>query len=209
MTRMPTVYFCAAGAWLLLAAANVRAQATEFDFKDPKGVNSVQFLLDSEVEPIMGVAAGVSGKLSYDPREPKKTTGKIIVDAKSLHTPNERMKDVLHSAEWMDVEQFPTVEFEFTEIRDVRDAKNGANELLVAGEFTCRGVKKPLVVPVRISHLPGKLKDRMRGEGDLLLLRAEFAIKRKDFGIKTDMNGVVVAEDVQVRVLITGTAAKK
>ncbi|MCG3128668.1 MAG: Protein YceI [Phycisphaerae bacterium] len=207
--RISSACVCAVATWLLHAVPHASGQATEFDFKDPKGVNSAQFLLDSEVEPIMGVAAGISGKLSYDPADPKKTSGKIVVDARTLHTPNERMNEVLHSAEWMDVEQFSTIEFEFKQIREVRDAKNGARELLVAGDFTCRGVTKQLAVPVRVSYLPGKLKSRMRGDGDLLLLRAEFSIKRKDFGIKNDMDGVVVAEDVQVRVLITGTAAKK
>ena len=53
---------------ILTIAATASAASDEFDFKDPKGVNAIYFVLDSELEPIMGMATGISGTVTFDPR---------------------------------------------------------------------------------------------------------------------------------------------
>jgi hypothetical protein len=46
---------------ILVFAAAGRAAPQTFDFKDPKGVNNVQFKLDAPLEAITGTATGISG----------------------------------------------------------------------------------------------------------------------------------------------------
>lgn len=193
----------------LLHVSAIRAAAAEFDFKDPKGVNAMSFVLDSLLEPIMGVASGVSGRVNFDPADVTKTTGKIVVDAKTLYTPNTGMTETLHGGDWLNVGKNPTVEFTVKSIKDVKKVDGNVSEAAVTGDFLCNGVTKELTVPVKFAHLPGRAGDRMRGaQGDLLILRSTFTISRADFKIKPGGNDVV-ADNVEVRVSIVGMAAKK
>jgi polyisoprenoid-binding protein YceI len=194
----------------LLAARSARAAGTEFDFKDPKGVNSISFTLDSLVEPFTGVASGISGKVTFDPADPKATKGTITVETKSLHLENKGMQDTLQGPDWLDVQKNPTIEFAIKRVTDSKPAGDNVFELTVVGDMTCHGVTKELTVPVKATYLAGKLNERMsKMTGDLLILRSSFSIKRTDFGIKPDMTDKVVAEEIQVRVAIAGVSPKK
>ena len=193
-----------------VAAGSVRAAGTEFDFKDPKGVNSISFTLASLVEPFTGVASGITGKVTFDPADPKATKGVIAVEAKSLHLEHKGMKETLHGADWLDVQKNPKIEFAIKKVTDYRSAGDNVFDLTIVGDLTCKGVTKELTVPVKATYLPGKLGERSsKLTGDLLLLRANFAMKRKDFGIKPDVPDKVVAEEIQLRVSIAGVSPKK
>jgi polyisoprenoid-binding protein YceI len=195
---------------VLFAAGSVRAAGTEFDFKDPKGVNSISFTLDSLVEPFTGVASGISGKVTFDPADPKATKGTIKVEAKSLHLENKGMQDTLHGPDWLDVQKNPTIEFAIKKVTDSKPAGDNVFELTVVGDLTCKGVTKEMTVTVKATYLGGKLNERMsKMTGDLLILRSSFSIKRADFGIKPDVPDKVVAEEIQLRIAIAGVSPKK
>jgi len=186
------------------------AAAVSFDFKDPKSVNTIAFILDSTLEPILGVASGISGTVSFDPENPKVTTGRIVVQTKSLHTENKGMKDTLHGADWLDVEKHPTIEFAFKKVTEAKSPEKDVYELTVVGDLTCKGVTKEITVPVKATFLPGKLGERNRNvNGDLLVLRSNFVMKRADFGIKPDIPDKVVAGDIELRISIVGSAPAK
>lgn len=174
-----------------------------FDFKDPKGVNNASFLLDSEVEPIMGIASGISGTVRFDPKNPSAISGAIEIDAKTVKTPNDRMNNKLHTDEWLAVEQHPTIRFETKKVKKVeKGKKEGEYSMLIVGTFTCRGKSKEIEIPVKVTYLEGKMQDRMRRPGDLLVLRSQFIIKRSDFDLGPEYP--VVADEMQVRVAIVG-----
>lgn len=195
----------------LVTAGSVRAAGTEFDFKDPKGVNSISFTLDSLLEPFTGVASGISGMVTFDPADPKATKGTISVETKSLHLENKGMQDTLHGKDWLDVAKNPKIEFAIKSVTDSKSAGDNVFDLTVVGNLTCKGVTKELTVPVKATYLAGKLSDRSNKKltGDLLILRANFVMKRKDFGIKPDMTDKTVAEEIQLRVSIAGVSPKK
>ncbi len=206
------------GLWAVMAAAApvflsgrvAQAASTEFDFKDPKGVNSIVFILDSALEPFNGVAGGITGKVTFDPANPTATAGKITVETKSLHIANRGMKETLHGPDWLDAAKNPNIEFAIKKVTEAKNLGENVFDLTVVGEMSCRGVSKEITVPVKVSYLPGKLGERTsKLSGDLLVVRSNFSILRKDFGIKPDMTDKVVAEEIQVRVSIVGGNPKK
>lgn len=91
-----------------LAALTAHAAPQSFDFKDPKGVNNVQFKLDAPLESITGTATGISGKISFDPAHPGSATGRIVLSAASITVGNPVMGEHLRSDQWLDVAKHPS-----------------------------------------------------------------------------------------------------
>lgn len=192
-----------------LATAAVAAPQS-FDFKDPKGVNNAVFLLDAPLEAINGTANGISGTILYDADKPASLSGKIVVESKSLTVPNPVMLDHLQGANWLDVKQFPEITFESTRVANVQVSGNKVTAD-VTGRMTIRGTTKEITAPVSFTYLKEKLGARTNGQmqGDLLVVRANFNIKRADFGINPGAPADKVSEDIQLTLSLAGAAPAK
>ena len=169
------------------ATALVSQAATQpFDFKDPKGVNNVQFKLDAPLESITGTATGISGNILFDAASPGATTGRIVLDTASFTVGNPVMADHLKGANWLDVAKYPTITFEATKVANTRT--QGAQVLAdVSGKLTVKGVTKDVTVPVTFTHLADKLGARLGDEklkGDLLVVRTQFQINRNEYDLQ-------------------------
>ncbi len=181
------------------------SEAREYDFKDPKGVSGMTFLVDSLVEPICGTASDVTGTVSFDPAKPETMSGRIVVGAKSLKTLNERMTEHIHSAQWIDAEKFPTIEFGSKAVKNLKPAGENAWTADIVGDFTLHGVTKEITTPVKVNYLPNMRDKRIQGKrGDLVVLRSTFTITMKDFGIDSKQPVEKVGENVEIRVAIVG-----
>src|SRR5688572_25050797 len=101
-------------------AIGALAAPQSFDFKDPKGVNNVQFKLDAPLESITGTGTGISGAIQFDPTSPQDTRGRIVLDTASLTVGNPVMAGHLHSDQWLDVAKHPTIVFEAQSATNVR-----------------------------------------------------------------------------------------
>lgn len=210
MRRLKYVLAVSLGLTFFVGVQPTRAKEKDFDFRDPKGVNSVSFLLDSTFEPIMGVASGISGTVTFDAKKPGNMTGSIIVETASLHHSNPGMTSKMKEPDWMGAAEYPTIEFTFKEVKEVEELDKNVHKLTVFGAITCKGVTKEMTIPITVTYLKGKLGKRLRGKrGDLLVLRSTFTIKRTDFGIKPKMSDTVVANDVEIRVSIVGAYTKE
>lgn len=193
----------------LLALATAACGAPEsFDFKDPKGINTAVFYLDAPLESVNGSASGISGAVSFDPDNPAATTGKIVVAADSLTVPNPMQKEHLHSANWLDVAKYPEITFEAKSLANVKTDGN-VTTADVTGTFTLHGVAKDITVPVKLTYLKDKLSARVpKLQGDLLVIRANFAISRDDFNIQKGQYEDKVSPTINLTLNIAGAAAK-
>lgn len=193
----------------LALAQTAPAAPQSFDFKDPKGVNNAVFKLDAPLESINGTANGISGTIKYDPANPAGLSGKIVVAATSLHVPNPMMKGHLHGAQWLDSAKFPEISFEATKVADVKTSGNEATAD-VTGKFTLKGGSKEITVPVRFTYLKDKLGARTNGrqQGDLLVVRASFSIKRSDYGLNPEAPTDKVADEIVLTLSLAGAAPR-
>lgn len=190
------------------AATLASAAPQSFDFKDPKGVNNVVFKLDAPLEAINGAASGISGTVTFDPENPSATKGKIIVAASSLHVGNSMMKEHLHGDKWMNVAKFPEITFEAEKVEGSATADN-STVATVNGTLTIKGVSKKITTPVKFTYLKDKLKARFPSlEGDLLVMRASFKIKRSDFGINPGQLEEKVSDEIELTMSLAGMAPR-
>lgn len=193
----------------LIASAAVGASgfaaATSFDLKDPKGVNNIVFLLDAPLESINGTATGISGSITFDPAKPEATSGTVEVAVDSLTVPNPKMGEHLMGDKWMDAETFPEITFEVERLSDV--SKSGQRIYGTAhGVMTIKGTSKEVEVPVTLTHLEGMMKQRQGEDGDILVIRSSFAVKRSDFGVNTGNLEDKVSDEVELRLSLAGFA---
>ncbi len=194
-------------AWLSLAG-RTDAAPLAFDFKDPKGVNNVVFKLDAPLEAVTGSANGISGTITFDPENPAATKGRIVVAAASLTVPNPMQKQHLHSDKWLDSAGHPEITFESKDLKNVK-TEGHITTADVEGTFTLKGVAKPLTVPVQLTYLKDKLAARVPNlQGDLLVVRANFNIKRSDFNIMPGQLEEKVSDTIELTLSLAGAAAR-
>ncbi len=188
-------------------AATAFAAPLDFDFKDPKGVNNVIFKTDAPLESINGTATGISGNVTFDPGDPGAVKGKLVVQSASLHLGNPMQKEHLHSDKWLDVAKYPEITFE---VESAKNVKTDANVTTadVTGKMGLHGATKTITVPVKMTFLKDKLKARTGKEGDLLVIRADFKIKRSDFDINPGQMEDKVSDDIELNLSIAGAAPR-
>lgn len=204
MKKSLLTLFVLAGILALASAAPLT-----FDFKDPKGVNNAVFKLDAPLEAINGSANGVLGTVTFDPENPGATKGKIVVDATTLTVPNPMMKGHLHSPMWLDTAKNKEISFEAKELKHVKTTgdKTTAD---ASGTLTIKGVAKEVTVPVTLTYLKGKLGQRVPNmKGDLLVIRANFTVKRSDYRINPGAPEEKVSDTIDLTLSIAGAAAEK
>jgi len=194
--------------FLVTVASVVLAAPQSFDFKDPKGINNAGFKLDAPLEAINGSASGVSGVVTFDPGDPGATKGKIIVATGSLMLSNPMQRTHMLSDKWLDATRFPEISFESKAFKNVQTAGD-TTTADVTGTFTLKGVSKELTVPVKLTYLKDKLGDRLPNQkGDLLVIRANFIIKRSDFNINPGQFEDKVADTIELNLSIAGASPK-
>jgi polyisoprenoid-binding protein YceI len=193
---------------LLSLATTAGASPEEFDFKDPKGVNNAVFKLDAPLEAITGSANGISGKVSFDPQNPAATQGKITISTATLHEPNPMQKEHLQGGQWMDVAKYPEIVFESKSLQHAQTSGN-VTTADISGSLIIKGVSKEITVPVKLTYLKDKLDQRVPNlKGDLLVIRANFPIKRSDYGINPAAPQDKVSDTIDLTLSIAGASPR-
>ncbi|MER1990234.1 MAG: YceI family protein [Solibacillus isronensis] len=117
----------------------------------------------------------------------------ITIDTTSINTSNEDRDNHLKSAEFFDIEQFPDIKFNSTNI-----TKDG-DDYKVSGDLTIKDVTKPAVFDVEYG---GKGTNPWGVE--VYGFEAETKIDREEFGLTwnaaLETGGVLVGKDIKIKV---------
>src|SRR5208283_1966803 len=150
------------------------------------------------LEAINGSASGVSGTVTFDPADPASTKGKIVVASNSLQLPNQMQMHHMQGEKWLDVAKFPEITFESLSFKNVH-TDGDSTTADVTGLFSVKGNSKEITAPVKLTYLKDKLGQRLPGKnGDLLVIRSNFSIKRSDFGINPGQFEDKVSETIEI-----------
>ncbi len=141
---------------------------------------------------VRGRFSDFEGTIDYDEQQPEQSSVTVTLQAASIDT-NERDRDThLRSADFFDVEKFPTLTFASRAI-----ARKGTERFDVTGDLTIHGVTRPVTLEVTVL---GKAKDPWGNER--LAFEAETTINRKDYGLNwnaaLETGGFLVGDEVKI-----------
>jgi len=138
------------------------------------------------------------GTVDYEPGKPEawKTSG--VIDAASINTNVLKRDNHLRSADFFDVEKYPTISFKSGKVINSTDTRARLEGLL-----TIHGVERPVILDVQM-HGVGKDPWGNTRAG----FTATTQINRKDFGLAwnqtLETGGVLIGEEVEIILEIEG-----
>ena len=144
------------------------------------------------VSNVRGEFSGVTGTVVIDASAPENSRVEATIDAKTIHTRDEQRDTHLKSADFLDVEKFPTITFVSKKIT------GSDGEWKVTGDLTIHGVTKEVTLDVE-----GPSPEAKDPWGNVKTgASATTKISRKDFGMVFNMaletGGVMVGDEVTI-----------
>jgi polyisoprenoid-binding protein YceI len=144
------------------------------------------------VSTVKGRFPGVRGTITFDEENPVNSSVEVEIDAATIDTRNEQRDAHLRSADFLDIEHYPTIIFKSTRIERI-----GEERARVYGDLTIRGVTREVV-----------LDTTFNGRGttpfgqEVIGFSAETTINRHDFGLNWNValeaGGWLVGDKVKV-----------
>ncbi|HEY3500343.1 MAG TPA: YceI family protein [Polyangiaceae bacterium] len=143
---------------------------------------------------VRGEFQKLSGTVAYDPKNPEATRIEVSVDPASINTREEKRDAHLRSADFFDVEKYPSVTFSATK------ARRSGDKLEVTGNLTLRD--KTREVTLTVDELTPEQTDPYGNRR--IGATAHTKIKRSDFGMQwnaaLEAGGVLVGDEISLQV---------
>lgn len=142
---------------------------------------------------VRGRISDVEGTIIADEQNPANSKVDVTLKAATIDTRIEQRDQHLRSADFLDVENFPTITFRSKRIDGSRE------EFKLYGDLTIRGTTREIVLDVTFE---GKQKDPWGGER--VGFTAKGKLDRREFGLTwnqaLEAGGVVVGNEIRVTI---------
>jgi polyisoprenoid-binding protein YceI len=161
-------------------------------------------IFKSDLSSHNGISKLKEGSVSIDPKTKAIVSGNAVIDMNSFEsidlnkTPDMKAKldGHLKSADFLDVANFPTVNFKITEFKRIKHKKFN---VLIMGDLTIKNATKSI-----------KFKALAKGDKDKVQLKSEaFEINRQDWGITyKGTSESLIKDDVEIEINLLGNRSK-
>ena len=144
--------------WFVVSGHAASAFAQLENWKIDPAHTAAQFAVrHMGISTVRGEFRKVSGSAGYDAADPSKTTLETTIDATSVDTRVDMRDNDLRSANFLDVQKFPTITF-----KSKKAEAAGLGKMKITGDLTIHGVTKEVVLDV-----DGPTAPTERSEGKL------------------------------------------
>lgn len=189
---MKKLLLTAAAAGMLVLPTQAQAQIEKYNF-DKAHTQILFFVNHLGFSMSQGEFLDYDGHFIFDRGEPSKSSVQVQIMTESIDMDDEKWDEHLKSADFFNVEKFPTMTFDSKNIEVTGD--NTAN---ITGDLTMLGVTKPVTLAVTynksgVHPFSGKYVSGFSATG---------TVKRSDFGMTYGLPGV--ADEVQLRLEVEG-----
>jgi len=146
---------------------------------------------------VRGGFSGVQGTVVHDPENPTASSVEVVIDANTINTLEAARDTHLKSADFLDVEKYPTITFKSSK------SALDSDELRLEGNLTIRGVTREVVLKVEV---PSEETKDPWGNARIGA-SATTRIKRSDFGLNwnaaLETGGFLVGDNLKIELEVS------
>ena len=158
--------------------------------------SEVTFQVRHLLSKVRGRFTDFTGTIEFDESNPQNSRIDVTIQAGSIDTAEADRDKHLRSADFFDIEKYPTLTFVSTSI-----TRRGGNTFDVAGDLTIHGVTRQVTLP---ASFLGAAQDPWGNTR--FVFESELTLNRKDFGLTwnaaLETGGFLVGDEVKVALSI-------
>jgi polyisoprenoid-binding protein YceI len=156
---------------LVMLTGSAPARAESLRFRIQPEASEITFRATSRLMNAEGHFGRFSGDVVADPAGPTGARISLTIDAASLETGIEMRDKHLRSADFFDIERFPTIAFQSVRV------EAAGRRATVMGRLTLHGVTREIAVPVDVQITETALV----ASGEFIVNRGEYAMNYNSF----------------------------
>jgi polyisoprenoid-binding protein YceI len=143
------------------------------------------------VTTVRGAFLDFEGTLTLDGDDPAASSANLVIQAASFDSGNGQRDGHVKGADFLDVENFPTLTFQSTSVRQQGD------DFVLVGDLTIHGTTRPVEIAVELEGTDADPFGNQR-----VGFSGSATISRKDFGltwnVALESGGILVSDKVKI-----------
>jgi polyisoprenoid-binding protein YceI len=144
------------------------------------------------VTTVRGSFNDVTGRFYADLDDMSKSYAEVVLKTASVDTRSQQRDDHLRSPDFFDIEKWPEIRFESTQIEEVEE-----RAYMVSGNLTIRDITKPVTIPLELMGVETDAAGALRAgfEGSRRINRRDFGL---EWNMPLDSGGMLVSEKISL-----------